>query len=323
MGDSNSKQIMAAAPDDEDNELNFSDIDLDNDTDVPSVRPTSGIIAHKNMNTVIAHKEMKASGIQDDEDSEESPENDFEPISPVNNNDENSDEGQSFEPISPDDENNEENEAENLPTNNFENISDDEEEVRNNMDEQPEQHQEISDNELNFDNGSDKEDVDSENISNEVVPNATPDTGKEPEVNPVESAEDTDIRSPGTPTQDEIVTVKPISDIEAPVPSPFSDIGDVDDIPGTEGIISDILKGSQTKESDFDIETSNNDESKDIENVPELDLEQKTNVSKDEVSSVTQDPKSNFFSDEEGDVKAGKQEQSKCFFRNIFLLMAV
>lgn len=309
---------MAAAADDEDNELNFSDIDSDNDTDVPSTRPTSGMIAHKNMNTVIAHKEMKASGIEDDEDSGESPENDFEPISPVNNNDENSDEGQSFEPISPDDENNEEDEAEVLPTNNFENISDDEEEVSNSIEEQPEEQQEISDNELNFDNDSDKEDIDSENISNEVVPNATPDTENEPEVNSVENTEDTGTRSPGTPTQDEIVTVKPVIDIEAPVPSPFSDIGDVDDIPGTEGIISDILKGSQTKESDFDIGTSNSDESKDIENVPELDLEHKTDVSKDEESSVTQEqPKSNVFSDEEGEVETGKHEQSKFFKQSL------
>lgn len=235
---------MAAAPDDEENDLNFSDIDSDNEEE--TVHPTPSHIPHKSMPSVIAHKELKPSEIEEEEGSVGTPENDFEPISPVNNNEENN-ELQNFEPISPD--NSPENVSEKeIAINNFENISDDEDDSEKN---QTVSQQEVSDNELNFENDdSDQEETNFQSIK-ETVSNITGST--ETELN---------IETNKTITSENMKTAKEpndtsADDIDAPIPSPFSDIGDVDDIPDTEGIIDDILKESDNKETGFDIEATN------------------------------------------------------------------
>lgn len=235
---------MAELPSDDENELNFSDYEADSDDD-KGRRTTTSVIAHKSMKAVdISDAESDNEGAAVAQDIEfesisppadlaknnentkkettESTENDdeksFEPISPV------SDQGD-FEAISPPDSPPPEALSESKKSS-FENISDDEdEEMSKKPDELPEGKfsPQESEHDLNFNDES------SNDSGYQIIPKKTD----------VETTEKTE--------------KKIDNDIDAPVPSPFSDIGDGDDMgDNNDGqIISDILQHTDATEQQF------------------------------------------------------------------------
>ena len=208
---------MAAALDDDDNDLNFSDIDSDDDTPAPAQTNRS----------FIAHKEMKSFLSEEHQSNHSNESDEFEPISPPTEqgNLVSDDTNQTFEPISPSSDPGGDFEAvspvEKLG-NAFENISDEENDQK---EDEPEEGKfsptQESDNELNFD----------EENSN--------DSGYH-------------LLSSKKTTSSKPSTSKNVDDIEAPVPSPFSDVEDIDDLPvQDDSLLNDFLVN---KSNDKDIE---------------------------------------------------------------------
>lgn len=246
---------MASAPDDEENELNFSDIDSDDDNENEKNRP---LIAHKDMSSFV----NVPSGGKEVNKHQVDPGEDYEPISPPAQQEKtdadqkhvakDGEEQDNFDPISPVSEPGDQFEAISPPASpkdsdklKFENISDDEEEQKKEetLPEGKFSPVQESDNELNFD------DENSNDSGYQIVKPAEPKT----EGSKIEG--DTNSELPKEDGDED--------DIEAPMPSPFSDIGDVDDIPGTDGaIINDILKDSN--EQQFEVPAG--DENKDSKN---------------------------------------------------------
>jgi len=264
---------MAELPSDEENELNFSDYDAESDDDAPRP-PTTSVIAHKEMKTVqISDPEDSDKEDSDREDSDKEEINqelEFESISPPaghsddrdekNEKDKSNDEQkisstvisgheseqQTFEPISPvSDHGNFETISppaspppDSKPQ--FENISDDEDEADNKKtDELPEgKFSPVEDeNELNFN-----------------VDESSNDSGYHIIQKPqVEESEKTEDKTNDKTKENVEPPEEHEEEIEAPMPSPFSDIGDLDDITESDGqIISDILKDTDATEQQFE-----------------------------------------------------------------------
>jgi len=296
---------MAEAPDDS-NDLNFSDIDSDEDSTEPQQK---AVIAHKEMKPMIAHKEMKPVEITspdpiqdikqiDDISPADSPNPNFEPISPVNEEALNDTvESQTFEPISP---------IENKETNNsttFENISDDENEndISNNESKTENVSQNDSDNDLNFndDNSNDSNYQQTKDVVSSLLNKNT--QGIELNINDInKNIEQSNNSESKLSKEDEIsskeesesttLTSQEVEDIEAPVPSPFSDIGDVDDMPGTDGgMINDILKDKDNKDGNkFDVThpSENDDQSSSQQEKAPLESQENESAGQSETNQL-------------------------------------
>jgi len=203
----------------EENDLDFSDND-----DVDN-KPSKPVIAHKAMRLETEHPSPS-------NEKEVSKEENLEPISPAS-------EENNFDQISPPESPQDSPASSNNAVKNFEKISDDETETEKNTnnlndDEKDENKKE----ELN--ESDDKSNI--SDISNEQEPSENVDDG---------------VKKESTKTNDK--NNKTEDYIDAPVPSPFSDIGDVEDMgTGTDNeLISDIMKDSN--EADFTIESKESD----------------------------------------------------------------